>query len=219
MNLKATIIGATGLVGDRLTGLLLDDFRFESVHLFVRHSTGIKHRKLIEHIVDFENINDWSGQIEGDVLFSTLGTTLKKAGGKEKQYHIDFDYQYEVAKAAAKNGVENLILVSSLGANPKSAFFYSRMKGELEMAVQKLPFKKIMILRPSILTGEREEKRPAETFSIIVARLFTSFMLRKYRPISARTVAQAMINSIFYNNFISGTFIYQYEELFILGDR
>ena len=218
MNLNAIIVGATGLVGSKLTRLLLDDFRFATIHVFVRHSTGIEHKKLIEHIVDFEKISDWSGLIAGDVLFSTLGTTLKKAGSKEKQYHIDFDYQYEVAKAAAKNGVEKLVLVSSLGANSKSAFFYSRMKGELETAVQKLPFKKIMILRPSILTGRRKEKRSAENFTRIIIRLLTGFMLKKYRPIHAGIVAQAMLNAVFYNNFISGTFIYQYEELFILGD-
>lgn len=194
----ALLIGATGLVGSELTNLLLADSRFERVRVFVRRSTGKNHPKLEEHVVNFDSIATWKGALAGDVLFSTLGTTLKQAGSQNAQYKIDFTYQYEVAKAAAENGVQHYVLVSSAGAASQSRIFYSRMKGELEVAVKALPFGHIHILQPGILEGQRAEVRAGERIGIALASL-TRFIpgLKKYRPIPAKTVAQAMINAAF----------------------
>ena len=78
---------------------------------------------------------------------------MKKAGSKEAQYKVDYTYQYEVAKAAAENGVKKYFLVSSAGANYKSSNFYLRTKGSLDEKVQQLSFEQICIFRPSILVG------------------------------------------------------------------
>jgi uncharacterized protein YbjT (DUF2867 family) len=145
-----------------------------------------------------------------------LGTTLKKAGSKENQYLVDFTYQYELARAASGNGVPAFVLVSSAGANPKSLLFYSRMKGELEAAVEKLNIGHLIIIRPSILEGTRTEKRAGEKTALLVARIVTSVFFRKYRPVRARAVALAMINSFFLNNDQTGTIIYEPDELFNL---
>jgi uncharacterized protein YbjT (DUF2867 family) len=132
------------------------------------------------------------------VLFSTLGTTLRKAGSKEAQYKIDYTYQYEVAKAAAGNGVPQYVLVSSAGAAPQSRVFYSRMKGELEEAVKRLPFSFIHILQPGILEGTRAEFRLGERIGIAVLSVVGALPgLQKYRPIPAQTVARAMIQAAF----------------------
>ena len=136
----AVVIGATGLVGSELVALLLADSRFETVKVFVRRSTGRQHPKLEEHLVNFDAVETWKEQLTGDVLFSAMGTTLKQAGSKDAQYKIDYTYQYNVAKAAAENGVPQYVLISSAGASPKSRIFYSRMKGELEESVKKLTF-------------------------------------------------------------------------------
>jgi len=194
----ALVIGATGLVGSALTNLLLADARFEHVHVFVRRAAGKKHPKLREHFVDFNKIDAWKPLLQGDVLFSTMGTTLKKAGSKEAQYKIDYTYQYNVAKAAAENGVPHYVLVSSAGAAPQSRIFYSRMKGELEEAVKTFSFSHIHILQPGILQGNREEARLGERIGIgllSVAQVIPG--LKKYRPVPAATVAQAMINAAF----------------------
>ena len=192
----AIVIGATGLVGSELVKLLIDDDSYKRIRIFTRRSIGIKNPKIEEHIVDFENIDDWKHEITGDVLFSSLGTTIRQAGSKTVQYKIDFTYQYEIAKAAAENGVEQFLLVSSLGANPKSSIFYSRMKGELDEAVQKLRFKKICIIRPSALVGQREAERVGEKMMIKITAAIVSVLplLKKYKPINANTVALAMIN-------------------------
>lgn len=195
---KALVIGATGLVGGQLVQLLLNDDRFSEVVVFVRRRTGIQNTKLIEHIIDFSKPDVWQHLVKGDVLFSALGTTLKKAGSQQAQYTIDFTYQYQFAKAAAENGVPLYVLISSAGANAASSIFYSRMKGELEAAVKTLPFPFIHIIQPGLLTGHRTEFRLGEKLAAPVMSLIQYIPgLKKYRPIQGRTVAQAMINASF----------------------
>ena len=189
----ANVIGASGLVGHELLVQLLDHPEFEKVRIFVRRSTGIVHPKLEEQIIDFDQKESWIHLVKGYVLFSTLGTTIKTAKTKENQYRVDFTYQYEFAKAASENGVDTYLLVSSLGANPKSSVFYSRMKGELEDAVSKLQFKKLFIIRPSILDGKRQEKRAGEKVGLILSRFVTRFMLRAYMPTPVDLLASKMI--------------------------
>ena len=134
--MKALVIGATGATGKDLVNKLLEDKDFQEVHAFVRRPLNIKNEKLKAHVVDFEKPEEWKDLVKGDVAFSCLGTTLKDAGSKDAQRKVDFDYQYQFAKNAKENEVEDYILVSSYGANPNSKIFYSRMKGELEKEVK-----------------------------------------------------------------------------------
>lgn len=166
--MKAIVIGATGLVGRSIITQLLLKPEISLVQIFARRSTGIKHSKLIEHVVDFEKVNDWKAEVKGDVLFSALGTTLKTVGTKEAQYRIDYDYQLMVALAAASNGVSNYVLISSVNSSSKSPFFYLKMKGELDDKVSTLPFKSISILRPGPLKGNREKPRLMEEVSTAI---------------------------------------------------
>ena len=189
----ANVIGASGLVGHELLVQLLDHPQFEKVRIFVRRTTGMVHPKLEEQIIDFDQTESWKHLVKGDMLFSTLGTTIKTAKTKENQYRVDFTYQYEFAKAASENGVDTFLLVSSLGANPQSSVFYSRMKGELEDAVAKLPFKKLFIIRPSILDGNRQEKRAGEKVGLILSRFVTRFVLKVYKPTPVDLLASKMI--------------------------
>lgn len=193
----AIVIGATGLVGSHLLKLLLDDESYEKVKVFHRRSTEITHAKLEEHIVDFDHMDSWKTELTGDCLFSALGTTIKKAGSKEAQYKIDYTCQFEVAKAAAENGVSHYALVSSIGANANSKSFYTRIKGELDEAVQDLGFESVLILRPSFLDGVRDEFRYGERIGIALANVVCKLPgLRKFHPIKAITVAKALISGI-----------------------
>ncbi len=213
--LNANVIGATGLVGKQLVKLLLENENFGEVKIFVRRDTGIQHPKLKQHIVDFSKAESWTKKLTGDVLFSALGTTLKQAGSKEKQYEVDFTFNLNFAQKAKENGIENYVLVSSIGANSKSKIFYTQIKGELDDAVAKLGFKNLAILRPSSLTGDRDETRWMEKMSIPIARFVTKFVLKKYRPISGKTVAQAMINAVLNPN--PEKTIWEADEIFELA--
>ncbi|MDP2113524.1 MAG: NAD(P)H-binding protein [Bacteroidota bacterium] len=189
----ANVIGASGLVGQQLVAQLLENPEFEKVRSFVRRPSGISHSKMEEILIDFGKPESWKQMVQGDVLFSTLGTTIKTAKTKENQYRVDFTYQYEFAKAAAENGVGAYVLVSSMGAGSKSSVFYSRIKGELEEVVSKLNFRKCIIVQPSILDGDRKEKRAGEKIGLLISRFITKFVLKKYRPTPVDVLAAKMI--------------------------
>lgn len=216
MNRTVNIIGATGLVGRRLTEQLLAEPGIETIRIFTRRSTGFQHPRIVEHIIDFDDMESWKSLVTGDVLYSALGTTLRQAGSREAQYRVDYTYQYQFARAAAGNGVRSFVLVSSTGADPGSMVFYSRMKGELDLAVQQLPFEKCIILRPSILEGEREKVRPAERMAGRMMHFVTRYLFIKYRPISGETVARAMIHSAA-NAEMKGAQIFTLDEIFKLA--
>jgi uncharacterized protein YbjT (DUF2867 family) len=197
--LNALVIGATGLVGKQLVKQLLADSRFDSVTVFVRRSTRVKHPKLVERIIDFDDLPAVRQFLKGDVLFSCLGTTLKQAKTKENQYTVDYVYQYQTAQIAAANKVPNYVLVSSTGAKMSSKVFYSRIKGELEEAVSILPFNKIRILRPSVLMGKRRDFRLGERVGAVVINSMATIVpsLKKWRGIKDYEVASAMIRAVF----------------------
>lgn len=198
MNRTAIVIGATGMVGRALLDQLLNNPHFSLVKVFVRRSTGLIHSRLREFIIDFNQPLNWKHEVQGDVLFSALGTTLKQAGSKEAQYKIDHTYQYQFALAASNNQVPVYVLVSSYGADPGSLIFYSRMKGELENDIKKLPFQHIHILQPGMLEGERKEKRTAEITGIRVLKFLNRLGIAKsQKPVHANIVARAMINASF----------------------
>lgn len=194
MNRTANIIGASGLVGQQLVAQLLENPDFDTIRIFVRKASGLLHPKIDEQIIDFDQPESWRHLVKGDVLFSTLGTTIKTAQTKENQYRVDYTYQYEFARAAAENSVPVYVLVSSMGADSKSSVFYSRMKGELEDAVAKLNFRELLIFRPSILDGNRQEKRSGEKIGLLISRFVTRFMLKKYKPTPVSVLAGKMIH-------------------------
>lgn len=217
MNLTANVIGATGLVGKNLVAQLLENNNFEKVRIFVRRNSGIEHRKLEQQIVDFAKQKTWQDKLHGDVLFSALGTTLKQAGSKEKQYEVDFTFNLNFAQTAKQNGIENYVLVSSVGANSGSKMFYPRIKGELDDAVATIGFQNLVILRPASLTGNRDEKRTMEEISVPVLNFITRFILKKYRPIHGKTVAAAMINAVLHPD--KTKTIWEANDVFMLAER
>lgn len=191
----AIVIGATGATGKDLVNQLLEDADFERVDVFVRRMMDFSHPKLHVHVVDFEAIDTWKSEVKGDVLFSMLGTTLKKAGSQKKQWRIDYDYQYEVARAARENGVPTMELMSSVDASPKSVFFYSRMKGALEDAIKDLAFPRTIIMRPPSLIRKNTD-RVGECISVKVLLFFNRLgLLKGLRPMPTVVVARGMIST------------------------
>tara|TARA_B100002019_G_scaffold267709_1_gene258997 strand:- start:2 stop:643 length:642 start_codon:yes stop_codon:yes gene_type:complete len=195
--LGALVIGATGATGQEIVSQLLGDDSFNSVSIFVRKDPNITHSKLKTYIIDFSKIKNYKDLIKGDVLFSCLGTTLRVAGSKDKQYLVDYTYQYEFAKIASDNGVADYSLVSSIGANEKSPFFYPKIKGELEMAIKKFPFKTIHIFQPPTLIRQQELIRTGEKIGIKIFRWLNFFgILKSQKPLPVNILAEFMIEQI-----------------------
>ena len=214
--MKALIIGATGATGTELTKQLLEKEEFTEVHVFVCNVPKINHPKLNVHKVNFNEIITWSEKLKGDVLFLAMGTTLKTAGSKEAQYKVDVTYQFETAKAAADNNVPKLILVSSVGANHKSIFFYPKIKGLLEEMVKKLNFKSIYILRPPVLNRGEAMMRATEKKTIAFIKSFNKIgLLLSQKPMTILLLAHKMI-LLASKETINETVTLEAKEIFLL---
>lgn len=193
---RAIVVGATGLVGRSLVEQLVDAHHVDRVVTITRRPFGHASPKVANHVVDFERLDDAAAAFRGEWLFSALGTTRAAAGSVEAQRRVDLDYQLAAARLAAANGVRHYLLVSSSFANATSGNAYLRMKGELEQHVLALPFERISIFQPSLLTGERERSRPGEAVGGAILRAVTVIPgLRRYRPIRGEQVAARMVQA------------------------
>lgn len=211
--LTAIIIGASGATGFEIVKQTLENPNFDKVKVFVRKNLALDHEKLEQHLVDFDHIETWKAQLTGDVLFSALGTTIKIAKTKANQYKIDHTYQYEVAKAAAENGIQTYVLVSSYGASPTSKIFYSRMKGELEEAIKQLSFKSMHIFQPGILDRHQNDDRSMERTSLKVIRFLNKLgILKSQRPMPVEVLASKMIQVSLKDQ--TGVHYYQLNKIF-----
>ena len=192
--MHALVLGGTGASGQEIVKLLLNDSHFSRISIFVRRKVDIEHEKLDIHQIDFSRLNEYKDLVKGDILFSALGTTKSDAGSKEKQYLVDYTYQYEFAKMASDNGVPHYSLISSLGANKHSIFFYSKIKGELEESVKLLPFNTIQIFQPPSLIRQKELMRTAEKLSVkFFNRLTALGVLKSLKPLNVKDLALKMI--------------------------
>ena len=210
----ALILGATGLVGSELLTLLLQDDQYTKVKAVVRTKADLDHPKLEWIIADFDNIAALGDEITADHVYCCLGTTMKKAGSKEAFYKVDFHYPLEFAKHCQQKGASQFCLVSAMGANVKSRFFYSRVKGEAEVAVSSVPFNGINIFRPSLILGNRKEKRMGEKIAIILSGIISPFMLgplRKYKPIQASDIALGMLKIA--KQDLNGFYIFESDQI------
>jgi uncharacterized protein YbjT (DUF2867 family) len=197
MDRNALVAGATGLVGNELVQLLIESGLYKAVHVITRRPYKFNHPLLFSHIVDFENLESFKLDIEIQDVYICLGTTIKKAGTKKNFSKVDHDYVISLARWARDNRAEKFAVISSMGADARSAFsFYLRVKGQLEQDLQALKFKNLIILRPSLLLGKRDEFRFGEKISELFFKPISSLMkgrLRKFRPVEAKNVAAAMI--------------------------
>lgn len=209
----ALVLGPTGLVGRSLSALLAE--AGGPLTLLTRRPTGLAGAGVVERLVDFSRLDDVAAHLKGDDLYCCLGTTLRKAGSPEAFRAVDLDLPLALCDRAAANGVSRLFLVTSGGADAGSRLLYSRVKGELEAAVAKLPFKGVHIARPSLLLGERDESRPAEGLAQAVLPFLSPLIPARYRPIRATTVARALV--ALSKTVSAGVRIHESDELAALG--
>lgn len=211
--MRATLIGATGLIGSQLLEMLPADEYFDSVRILIRRPIEFTHPKLEKKLVDFSDMESFRLALEeSDVLFCAIGTTQKKVKGNKEAYRkIDHDIIVNAAKFCKLNGCETFVFVSSVGANSKSKNFYLKLKGEIEEAVQDAAIKVIHIMRPSVLLGNRKEFRLGEKLASWLLPVFSLLMPAKYKPIKAVDVAKKMIAVSKKNE--PGCFVYHFKEM------
>ena len=211
---RAVVAGASGLIGGLLLDILTQSPVYKEVVLLVRKELPFTNKKVTQMVINFDRLEDYEKEIHGHAILSCLGSTRRKTPDLKIYKKIDHDYPLRLAQLAAKNGVEQYHLVSALGANPDSGNFYTKMKGETEADIKKSGVKCIHIYQPSVLTGDRKEKRMTERMLIRIMAFINLFLwgsLRKYRSIPAATVASAMYKQSLIHQ--EGIFIHASDEI------
>jgi uncharacterized protein YbjT (DUF2867 family) len=207
----ALVAGATGLTGGQLVSALLDDPRYSVVKAITRKPLARVHPRLENAVIDFDQIHTYTDELKADDVFCCLGTTMKAAGSKEAFESVDYHYPVALAERAKTLGASQFLLMSSLGANKNSAFFYNRVKGRVEETIAGLGYHALHIMRPSLLVGPREEYRQGEAAAKWFFRTFGFLVPSKYKAIASIKVARAMVH--FANSGLTGVHIHESAAL------
>lgn len=196
--LKAVVFGASGFIGSHLLTELLNSPNYDQVTVVVRKPLSLSHPKLKMLIGDFKTLTSLKPEIQADDVFITLGTTKKQTPNQKEYYQVDHDYPVLAAQIAKENGAKSVFIVTAIGAHKNSNVFYVKTKGETERDIQALNFKHTHIFQPSMILGQRREKRTVEKIFInvwsVIDHIFVG-RLNQYKGIDGKDVAKAMINA------------------------
>lgn len=207
----ALILGASGLTGQHLLELLLNDPLYAQITIYVRKPVHISHPKLVQQIVDFEQLDS---SVDATDVFCCLGTTIKKAGSQDAFKRVDLIYPQKIAALQLAAGSQKFLVISAVGADANSSIFYSRTKGQLEKALTLLRYPCLCIFRPSFIMGDRAERRVGEKIGIFIAKLISPFLigpLKKYKPVSALALAKSMQDAAHHS--LNGTHIISSDKI------
>ncbi len=216
----AVVLGATGMIGNLVTKQLINDSLFSKVVVLVRKPLDFTHPKLDVRIVDFDNLVDLTNKLgTGDIIFSCIGTTQNNVKGNNDLYiKIDHDIPVNMAVLGKAAGFHSFLLVSAVGAKAGSRNFYIDLKGKIENDITTAGFKSTSLFRPSMLLGERNEKRITERILQPVTKAFSLFLFgsfSKYKAIEGADVAKAMILAAKQQK--PGTSVYEYNDMMKLA--
>jgi uncharacterized protein YbjT (DUF2867 family) len=186
------LLGATGLVGSECLRLLQSHEGFARIVVLTRRplDAGIAGPKVEAHVVDFEHLTSASRFFAVDQIICALGTTMKQAGSRRAFRKVDLRYPLTAAHLGVEKRVSHFLVVSSIGADPRSLIFYNRIKGELEKGLKALRYRSLTIARPSVLLGRRDRPRTGERIAAGVSFLAP----QRIRPIAATDVAAAIVH-------------------------
>lgn len=188
------LIGATGLVGQSVLKQALASERVGRVVALTRRALP-GHPKLVNPVVDFDQLPEDADWWAVDAVICTLGTTIKTAGSKAAFYRVDHDLPLRVAQLALRRGARAYALNSALGASAGSRVFYSRTKGELERDLQTLGYPSLTLVRPGLIGGDRLESRPAEQIGVRIAQALRPLIPPRYQVVPAERIAHHLLEA------------------------
>ena len=205
----ALVVGGSGLVGKAVISELIASEKYTEVITLTREPLDFTHPKLSSIIFNFDHPD--ASVVCGDDIFCCLGTTMKKAGSKEAFYRVDYTYPIEIAQLGHQNGAKRFAIVTAMGADSGSMFYYNRVKGDVEATLKKIGFDTLLIFRPSLLVGNRGETRIGEQIGEGVSKILRPLIPIKYRSIEAHKVAKAMVTITASN--VKGTLVYESDVM------
>ncbi|CAI0931539.1 NAD(P)H-binding protein [Serratia entomophila] len=208
---RALIVGATGLVGKALLQLLQDAPQVTAIVAPTRAPLP-PHAKLTNPVGDdlFELLSSLQQPV--DIIFCCLGTTRKAAGSDANFRYVDYQLVVESALTGRRLGAQHCLVVSSVGANPRSSFLYNRTKGEMEQALREQNWPRLTLVRPSMLLGERPSPRLLERLTTPLFKLLPG----KWRAVAAEDVAQTLLQQAFSPG--SGVTVLESDQLHRYGN-
>jgi len=194
---KAVVAGSTGLIGSRLVDLLVAAPEYSVVIALARKPKSTR-GKLQWRKADFDGLDKVLGDVRGSEavpldVFCCLGTTIKVAGSQDAFRHVDFEFVVNLGRWARGASARRFVLVSALGADPASRVFYNRVKGDAEQTLGTLGIPSLVVLRPSLLDGDRKEHRSGEQFALAVTRPIRRWLPKSVRPVLDIDVAASML--------------------------
>jgi len=191
----ATVLlaGATGLVGGHVLDRLLADARVARVVAPARRPLSRRDVRLHAPVVDFDALPDDATLWAVDAVICTLGTTLRVAGSREAFRRVDHDYPLAVAALSRRHGARAFALTSAMGADAQSRFFYNRVKGDLEAALQAQGWPSLTLVRPGLIGGDRAEARPAEHAAARVLGALGPALPKRWRISPATRIADVLV--------------------------
>ena len=192
MGKTALVAGATGAALREIVRGLCENENYDQIIVWARRQLKFSHEKLETQIVNFSDVKNMPPR-EIDEIFCALGTTMKQAGSRGQFYKVDVNYPVNIAKWGIASGARRFVLISAYGADERSRFFYLRAKGKAEKKIAALGFKSLQIARLPAIKSEREQVRMGELFMVWLFGLLPKFILKNYRPMSAKDIAAAVI--------------------------
>lgn len=195
---NALLLGYSGATGSALLTELVKSDKVNQIICLGRKAPAYDHHKvtwiasdltqLTHHLDAFASVSR---------VYCCLGTTMAKAGSKEAFRKVDYNMVVDAGIVAAQAGIASFSVVSAIGADSKSMFYYNRVKGEMENALQQAGLKRLSIYQPGLIVAQRSEHRTGESAAIKLYPLIEWLLPSKYRSIKAETIARAMLlNSI-----------------------
>lgn len=216
---KAMVAGATGLIGKNLLVELIQSGEYNEVLVITRRELDFEETVVKQLVLDFDELEKHAELFIGtDDVFVCLGTTMKKAKSKKQFMKVDYTYPLKLAKLAKEANVKQFLIITSIGADRESMFFYSKVKGKLEEALVTLKLRSLHIFRPSLLVGNREEFRFGEKVAEVITKPLSFLLagpLEKYKPVKSEYLAKAMCAVAQEES--SGVHIYESDQIRILG--
>lgn len=188
----ALVAGTTGLIGNLLLDQLLQDEYYVKVIALSRKPLARHHARLVNLVVDFDNLDSHSEDLVADDVFCCLGTTIRQAGSQAAFRKVDYDYPVQLARMTRDRGARQFLIVTALGSDKKSSIFYNSVKGEVEEAIGEIGFPSFHIFQPSMLLGDRKEDRAGESVGKTMMKAMDFLIPKKYKAIDAARVARAM---------------------------
>ncbi|QDK81109.1 NAD-dependent epimerase/dehydratase family protein [Spirosoma sp. KCTC 42546] len=198
--MRLIITGATGLVGEGVLLVCLENPTVTEVLIINRKPLARKHKKLVELIVtDFSEIKKYSEHLKNyDACFFCAGAS--SVGENEESFtKKTYDFVVPFAQMLSNiNPAMTFIYVSGnrTDSTGQGKVMWARVKGRTENALLKLPFKAVYAFRPGFMKPVKGQQNVRLIYRVFEAFYPVWLSLLPNWTCTMREVGLAMIHCV-----------------------